>query len=79
MNPTTTANDISAAMAGPGEGHEGETPQVSRSYNKTFLVAQGTWVKAATAKTTFRFLDTARSHGVNINDINNFMLNQLKI
>ena len=76
MNP---GNNISASMAGPGEGHEGETPQVSRSYSKTFLVAQGTWVKAATAKLTFMFLDTAKSHGINRNDINNFMLNQLRI
>ena len=65
--------------AGPGEGHEGETPQVSNRYSRMFLAAQGTWFKVATAESTFRFLDTAQSLGVYTNDVNNFMLNQLKL
>ena len=76
MNP---GNTISAAMAGPGEGHEGETPQVSNRFYKTFLAAQGTWFKVATAESCFRFLDTAQNLGVHTNDVQNFMQNQLKL
>ena len=64
---------ISPIGAGPGEGHEGETPQVSNRYCKTFLAAQGAWFKVVTAESTFRFLDMAQILGIYTNDVNNFM------
>ena len=65
--------------SGSGEGHEGETPQVSNRYSRVFRAAQGIWVKLATAQSTFRFLDKAQSLGINTNDVNNFLSNQEKI
>ena len=62
-----------------GEGHEGETPQVSDWYSRVFRAAQGIWMKLATAQSTFRFLDKAQSLGINTNDVNNFLSNQEKI
>ena len=52
---------------------------MSNRYSKTFLAAQGTWFKVATAESTFRFLDTAQNLGVYTNDVQNFMQNQLKL
>ena len=45
--------------AGHGEGHEGETPQVSNQLSKTLLLAQGAWFKVVTAEACLRFLGTA--------------------
>ena len=71
-------NNISRS-AGPGEGYEGETPQVSNRYCKTLLSAQGAWFKVATAESCFRFLGTAQELGVNTNDVQNFLETQLKL
>ena len=70
---------ISPVSAGPGESHKGKTPQASNPYSKMFLAAQGTWFKVATAESCFRFLGTAQELGVNTNDVQNFLENQMKL
>ena len=65
--------------AGPGEGHEGETPQVSNRFCKTLLLAQGAWFKVVTAEACLRFLGTAHELGINTNDVSNFLENQKKL
>ena len=62
--------------AGSGEGDEGETPQVSNSFSEEFLAAKGSWLKLATAESTFRFLDKAQNLGIKTNDVFFFLNNQ---
>ena len=65
--------------SGTGEGHEGETPQVSNRFCRTLLLAQGAWFKVVTAEACLRFLSTAQELGINTNDITNFIEKQKKI
>ena len=54
-----SASMTNARNPGSGEGHEGETPQVSNRYSEVFLAAQGIWVRLITAQLTLRFLGSA--------------------
>ena len=69
FNEMNVNRNAISQSAGPGEGYEGETPQVSNRFCKAFLSAQGTWFKVATAESCFRFLGTAQELGIHTDDV----------